>query len=366
MVSSVLHRARNGSRPVLVCFSHLRWNFVYQRPQHLMSRFAREFDVLYVEEPVPTDKSESWLEMRLEPEGVQVLVPRLAHDRLGAQAEDEQRRLLDLYLAARGSQQMVLWYYTPMSLAFSGHLPHRLIVYDCMDELSAFRGAPPELVERERQLLARADLVFTGGYSLYERKRQLHANAHPFPSSVDVQHFAQARHALPEPPDQLHIPHPRLGFYGVLDERLDVALIDELAALRPDWHLVLLGPVVKIDPAGLPQRTNIHYLGSKSYDHLPAYLAGWDVALMPFALNESTRHISPTKTPEYLAGGRAVVSSPVVDVVNAYGDSSLVAIAATAQDFIEAIQTALVLSKDRAALCSQADAILGDMSWDAT
>ena len=208
-----------------------------------------------------------------------------------------------------------------MSLAFSDHLAPGLIVYDCMDELSAFRGAPPELVEREVELMCRANLVFTGGYSLYEAKRQRHDNAHPFPSSVDVEHFAAARRPQHDPDDQAEIPHPRLGFYGVIDERLDIALIEQVARMRPDWQIVLVGPVVKIDPAELPQRDNIHYLGGKTYDELPQYLSGWDVAIMPFALNESTRFISPTKTPEYLAGGCPVVSTPITDVVRTYGDT---------------------------------------------
>lgn len=359
-------RAEDAVRPTLLCFSHLRWNFVWQRPQHLMTRFARDCQVLFIEEPIPSPSAESWLEVREESQGVRVLVPRLAPGVSGQDAEAVQRALLDGYLQGVDRDQLQAWYYTPMSFAFSDHLKVRLVVYDCMDELSAFCGAPAELVERERQLLARADVVFTGGYSLYEAKRQLHGNVHPFPSSVDVSHFARARQVSVEPEDQAAIPHPRLGFYGVLDERLDTALVDELAALHPEWQLVLVGPVVKIDPATLPKRPNIHYLGPKEYAELPAYLGGWDVALMPFAMNESTRFISPTKTPEYLAGGRAVVSTPIVDVMRTYGSSSLVGIAGTAPDFAASIQRMIDISQDRRKVYDQADAILGDMSWDAT
>ena len=354
------------SRPTLVCFSHLRWHFVYQRPQHLMSRFARDWQVIYIEEPIYDAQNASWLEIRNEPEGVQVCVPHLISGVTAKQADKEQRALLDQHLVSRELEELVLWYYTPMSLGFSGHLPHQLIVYDCMDELSAFRGAPATLVECERELLSRADVVFTGGYSLYESKRLLHSNVHPFPSSVDVPHFARARHALPEPGDQAAIPGPRLGFYGVLDERFDIALVDELAAMRPQWQFILVGPVVKIDASALPQRPNIHYLGSKTYDELPKYLAGWDVALMPFAINESTRYISPTKTPEYLAGGRAVISTRIMDVVRTYGDCGMVRIADTAKDFARAIEAELARNHDRVALSRKADAILGDMSWEST
>jgi glycosyltransferase involved in cell wall biosynthesis len=350
----------------LVCFSHLRWNFVYQRPQHLLSRFARDFRVYFVEEPVNSESRTAWLDVRTEEGGVRVVVPKLPEGRTVEQTNNTLRTLLDEFFAAEGVFDPVLWYYTPMSLDFTDHLKGRVTVYDCMDELSAFKGAPPELIERERALLAKADLVFTGGYSLWEAKRSLHANAHPFPSSVDVAHFAQARAGMEEPEDQKDIPHPRLGFYGVIDERLDIRLLDELAAKRPDLHLVMVGPVVKIDPATLPKHPNIHYLGPKVYDELPQYLAGWDVALMPFALNESTRFISPTKTPEYLAGGCPVVSTAIRDVVRTYGDSGVVRIAGTADEFAAAIDVALEDAKDRDRLLRTADAVLSDMSWDKT
>jgi glycosyltransferase involved in cell wall biosynthesis len=304
--------------------------------------------------------------VRTEEGGVRVVVPKLPEGRTVEQANNTLRTLLDDFFAAEEVFDPVLWYYTPMSLDFTDHLKGRVTVYDCMDELSAFKGAPPELIERERTLLGKADLVFTGGYSLWEAKRSLHANAHPFPSSVDVAHFAQARADMAEPEDQAPIPHPRVGFYGVIDERLDIALLDELAAKRPDLQLVMVGPVVKIDLATLPKHPNIHYLGPKVYDELPQYLAGWDVALMPFALNESTRFISPTKTPEYLAGGCPVVSTAIRDVVRTYGDSGVVRIAGTADEFAAAIDVALEDAKDRDRLLRTADAVLSDMSWDKT
>ena len=205
------------------------------------------------------------------------------------------------------SQDVIKWYYTPMMLAFSRSLSSICTVYDCMDELSHFRFAPAELKTLEAELFSLADVVFTGGFALYEAKRGLHANIHPFPSSVDRAHFATARSRLPDPEDQAALPHPRLGYFGVVDERVDLDLLATLAETHPEWSLVIVGPVVKIDPATLPRRPNIFYLGMKAYDDLPAYLSGWDVALMPFAINDSTKFISPTKTPEYLAGGRPVV-----------------------------------------------------------
>ena len=348
--------------PAIVCFSHLRWNFVFQRPQHLMTRFARSHTVYYVEEPVWVDSARhGWLEEN-QCDGVTVLTPHLARDNW----VESHRRLLQEKLWADGVTRPVLWYYTPMSLPFSDQVEASLVVYDCMDELSAFRGAPPELVDMEKRLLARADVVFCGGHSLYESKSRLHPNVHAFPSSVDGAHFGQARAVTQIPADLQEIPGPRLGFYGVLDERFDTRLVAEVAALAPDWHFVFIGPVVKIDPAELPQAANIHYLGPRSYDQLPAYLAGWDVALMPFALNESTRFISPTKTPEYLAAGRPVVSTPINDVVRTYGGSDVVFIAQDASAFVDAAAAALQATKTPELLLAKADHALRGMSWDAS
>jgi UDP-galactopyranose mutase len=251
-----------------------------------------------------------------------------------------------------------------MALAFTDRLSPVAVVYDCMDELSAFKGAPAMITERETELMSRAALVLTGGKSLFEAKRHQHANIHLFPSSVDVAHFAQARRATIDPPDQADIPHPRLGFFGVIDERMDMTLLEGVAAARPDWHLVMVGPIVKIDPAALPRRANIHYLGSKRYEELPEYVAGWDVALLPFARNDATRFISPTKTPEYLAAGKPVVSTSIRDVVRPYGTKHLARIADDTPTFVDACTAAM--TEDAAKRIARADAFLRQMSWDRT
>jgi glycosyltransferase involved in cell wall biosynthesis len=258
----------------------------------------------------------------------------------------------------------VLWFYTPMAMDFASHLEPLATVFDCMDELSAFKFAPPELIENERKLLEKADVVFTGGQSLYEAKRDKHAKVFAFPSSIDVAHFNQAREIAEEPADERHLPHPRLGFCGVIDERMDIELLGQMAKARPDWHFVMIGPVVKIAEEDLPRSENIHYLGGKDYKDLPAYLAGWDVALMPFAINESTKYISPTKTPEYLAAGLPVVSTPIRDVVRPYGEQGLVEIASTAEEFVTACEKALETGmSDR---LQKADEFLSHNSWDKT
>ncbi|HKH44159.1 MAG TPA: glycosyltransferase family 1 protein [Thermoanaerobaculia bacterium] len=355
-----------SARPDFVCLSHLRWDFVYQRPQHLMSRFARERRVFFVEEPV-FDGGAPRLELRERPGGVCVAVPHLPDGIGSAAAERLQAELLRGLLADQGLADYVLWYYTPMAVAFTGGLEPSAVVYDCMDELSLFRGAPRELVDREERLLADADLVFTGGQSLYEAKRDRHPSVHAFPSSIDREHFQRARAPLPEPTDQARIPHPRLGYCGVIDERMDLDLLARVAEARPDWQFVLLGPIVKIDPAALPHRPNLHTLGLKTYAELPSYLAGWDVALMPFARNESTRFISPTKTPEYLAAGRPVVSTPIRDVVRPYGDLGLVQIAEDTAAFVTAVERCLALdAAERESWLLQADAFLAQSSWSRT
>ena len=352
-------------RPVLLCFSHLRWNFVFQRPQHLMSRFVKTYNVIYWEEPNYSLGIESRLELTVcASTGVTIATPLLPEGMSDQQQEVALRGLLDSFGLPSGNQ-LLRWYYTPMMLPFSNHLTASAVIYDCMDELSAFRFAPPELLAREAELIASADLVFTGGKSLYEAKRDRHHSVHCFPSSVDVAHFASARAHTEDPGDQAEIGYPRMGYYGVIDERIDLDLISQLADARPDWNIVMIGPVVKISEDELPRQPNIHWLGGKSYDELPQYMAGWDVALMPFAINESTRYISPTKTPEYLAGGKVVVSTPVKDVEASYGKCPRVCIAGSVEGFIAACETALIFAKTGEG-SKVADAMIAASSWDKT
>jgi glycosyltransferase involved in cell wall biosynthesis len=356
---------RNGS-PDLICFSHLRWDFVYQRPQHLLKRCARERRVFFVEEPV-FDNGSMRLDVSERDPNLKVVVPHLPE---GLRSEIAKTAVLhdmiQRLLVENNIHQYLSWYYTPMALDFTRNLKPLAVIYDCMDELSAFKGAPTCLALRERELFQMADLVFTGGQTLYEAKRDQHSSVYAFPSSIDREHFMQARAAVEDPADQRDIPHPRLGFFGVVDERFDVALLDEASRLRPDWHFVIIGPVVKIDPDTLPKRENIHYLGGKSYEDLPAYISGWDVALLLFAQNESTRFISPTKTPEYLAAGKPVVSTPIRDVVYPYGQMGLVRIAKDAREFVAAADDLLQSEANRKPWLANVDEFLAQMSWDET
>ncbi len=378
--------------PDIVCLSHLRWNFVYQRPQHLLSRCVEVHRrVFFIEEPIFSQEPVGRLNVSLENNGVVVVVPHLPQGLSEEAVNADLQKLIDSLFAENNIRKYICWYYTPMAIAFTRHLQPQVIVYDCMDELSAFKGASPTLKNYEAELFRRADLVFTGGQSLYESKVNQHPNVYAFPSSVDVEHFAQARNLTPQPPslqgkgelfspplageglgersepaDQANIPHPRLGFVGVIDERMDIELLGGIADARPDWHLVMIGPVVKIDPATLPQRENIHYLGAKDYQQLPAYLAGWNLTMLPFARNEATRFISPTKTPEYLAAGKPVVSTSIRDVVRPYGDLKLVRIADTVSEFVAAAEKAMQEDTQASGWLSRVDAFLEQISWDRT
>ncbi len=349
----------------IICFSHLRWNFVHQRPQHLLSRFTGHCRVFYVEEFVQSEERDGYT-IQSPGDNLYIVVPHLQKG-LNTKADENQRmeKILASLFSSKKVESPLFWYYTPMALNFTQHFHPRLIVYDCMDELSNFKFAPPALRTMEEQLFNIADIVFTGGNTLYEAKKHLHNNIHSFPSSIDKEHFAQARTALKQFPDQAYIPSPRLGFYGVIDERFDIELIREAAELRPEWHFVMIGPIVKIDPEILPRHSNIHYLGAKDYEVLPAYLAGWDIALIPFAINESTRFISPTKTPEYLAGGKPVISTPITDVVYPYGKEKLVHIVENGFQLVEMAQRELN-SRTKSVWQHKVDRFLSNISWDDT
>ena len=340
-----------------------------------MSRFARSRRVFFIEEPIFADNATNQEQSRKEDAnlhisgceltGVRVCTPILPAGLTRKEIIASQRELLNSLLTEQGLSDYIAWYYTPMAREFSNGICAKAVIYDCMDELSAFTGAPSEMQVNERELFSVADLVFTGGASLYEAKRKQHGSVHQFASSVDFEHFARARSIGSEPCDQEAIPRPRLGYAGVIDERMDIPLLATAAALRPEWHFILVGPVVKIDPESLPTLPNIHYLGLKKYDDLPSYFAGWDIGMLPFALNKSTRFISPTKTPEYLAAGLRVISTPIRDVITPYGDLGLAGIVNDAGDFVRTADSMLKGSYD-SGFRERADAFLSRSSWDKT
>ncbi len=364
-----MHSTDTGVRqPPILVFSHLRWDFVYQRPQHLLSRLASNRRVIVIEEPIYEELTSPRYDLTQPASNVRVVRPYLP---VGAPGfNDAQlpllKPLVEHLLDDLGVQEYVLWLYTPMALPLARSLPGEplAVVYDCMDELSAFRFAPPELIEREAELMQWADVVFTGGRSLYRAKQGRHTNLHCFPSSVDVAHFgASTQHQ--EAPDQAAIPHPRLGWFGVIDERMDLSLLDALATAHPEWHVVMIGPVVKIDPGTLPSHANIHYLGPRSYDELPTYLSAWDVCIQPFARNEATQFISPTKTLEYMASDLPIVSTSITDVAEQY--SHIVYLGDTPDEFVAACEQALAESPEqKQARITEGRRVVAATSWDRT
>ncbi|MDQ4075671.1 MAG: glycosyltransferase [Chloroflexota bacterium] len=353
--------------PSLLVFSHLRWDFVYQRPQHLLSRLAEYRPVLFIEEPIFDEFMppfwETWSP------APNVTVARLHLPMPACGFHDDQLPLfvamLRQLLAREGFHSYIIWFYTPQALPLARSLTPQAVVYDCMDELSAFQHSPPELIAHEADLFRWADLVFTGGPSLYRSKRAHHPRVYCFPSSVDARHFGQACNGLMEAADQSPLPHPRLGYFGVIDERIDLELLAALAETHPEWQLVIVGPVAKIDPETLPRHSNIHYLGQRPYDQLPHYLVGWDLCLLPFARNDATRFISPTKTLEYMAAERLIVSTPIVDVVELYGE--IVFLGDTSEAFIAACEYALACDdSERACRLSLMHDVVRNTSWDKT
>ena len=358
-----------GMRPTsaILAFSHLRWNFVFQRPQHLLSRLAHTNRVLFIEEPVHDESSGPHWQLTAPSHNVLVCRPHLPSAIPGFHDEHAPalKELVQDLLARENLSDYLLWFYTPMALPLADGLTPRAVVYDCMDELSGFLNAPVQLLEREQALLERADLVFTGGPSLYEAKRRRHPRVHCFPSSVDASHFATATNGIAEAADQQTLPHPRFGYCGVIDERLDLGLIAAMAETHPEWHIVMVGPVVKIDPDSLPRFANIHYFGQKQYQELPSYLKGWDVCIMPFARNAATRFISPTKTLEYMAAEKQIVSTPIADVAGPYGE--MVYLGDTPESFLAACRDALRCSlEDRTSRRARMRDVIRRTSWDRT
>lgn len=362
-----LRQEAENMRESIIVFSHLRWSFVYQRPQQLLARMAAQRRIIFFEEPVFDPSGAPYLECGTPEQGVLVCRPHTPSQKPGYHEEQIPylAPLLERLVIEEKLERYLTWFYTPMALPLGLLLKPCLVVYDCMDELSGFLQAPKELVPLEKALLEQADLVFTGGPSLHEAKKQYHPQTYCFPSSVDVSHFSLACDPGIEHHSQRHLPRPRLGYFGVLDERLNLPLLDALALSHPQWQIVMVGPVLKISPDTLPRHENIHYFGQQEYAELPAFLAGWDVCLIPFALNDATRFISPTKTLEYMAAEKPVVSTPITDVVVPYGD--IVFIGDGIGSFIGACENALALSaKRQREMVDAMRAVLTGTSWEAT
>jgi glycosyltransferase involved in cell wall biosynthesis len=354
--------------PIIV-HSHLSWDWVWQRPQQFHSRLSNRHRILFVETHC-SKVAEGGVKLKTVEDYpnltvAEVHVPAaLWHD--GPEVDAERLRLVQETLAGPLEglfDQPVQWFYDPMAApCFLEQLGEVAVVYDCMDELSKFKGASPELVARERQLLRAADVVFAGGRRMRDAKQRYNQNCHFYGCGVDVEHFASAQRADTRVPDDLAgLSGPCLGYFGVVDERMDYQLLADLADAHPAWNVAIVGPVAKVDPAAFPRRPNLHFLGGKTYGQLPAYAAGFDVCLMPFARNEATEYINPTKALEYMATGRPIVSTDVPDVVSNF--SSVVKIARSRPEFVRLCEDQ-VLRPDAAAI-QRGHALAGEQTWEA-
>lgn len=339
----------------MVVFCHLRWQFVYQRPQHIIGRFSSEMKILFIEEPIGDENSK-------DNSGNLLTVTKTLHV-LQPYVKDIASIAAILPNYIKNKTIPIGWFYSASFSPLLEKINFETLVYDCMDELSLFKGAPVHLIDQEKYLMAYADIIFTGGKSLYQSKKQHHSNVYCFPSSVDRAHFAKAVNGIEIAADIAGIPSPIVGYYGVIDERIDLQLLHETSKKMPNVSFVMIGPLAKIEDADLPKEKNIHYLGMKSYNELPAYLKAFDIAIMPFALNDATKYISPTKTLEYMAAGKPIISTKITDVVRDYSDS--VKLIENADEFCSAIKT-LADQKNLLTIGWHYDAILEKTSWDAT
>lgn len=339
----------------MVVFCHLRWQFVYQRPQHLISRMSKNAKILLIEEPIGYDEhDETSGNLLVINENLHILQPKV---------KDIEAIAIILPEYISNLNPSVGWFYSASFSPLLEVFDFETVVFDCMDELTLFKGAPKQLIDQEKYLMANADIVFTGGKSLYESKKQHHDNVYCFPSSVDQPHFAQALNGIEIPADIANLKAPVVGYFGVIDERIDLELLHETAKKLPNVSFVMIGPLAKIDPSDLPVEDNIYYLGMRSYDELPNYLKGFDIAMMPFAINDATKYISPTKTLEYMAAGKSIISTKITDVVRDY--SICVTLVETADEFCEAI-TYLFDKRDQLSMELEYYDILKNTSWDAT
>lgn len=357
-----------ASRDV-VCLSHLPWDLALERPHQVMRRFARDRHVFFVEEPRATD-AELRTVMRTAEPNVHVVSLGVPADMAPGDVEIAYRRCVASL--ASSTERPLLWVYSPASVHAARDLDASLVVYDCVADHAARSEATPEVRAAEAELLARADLVFTAGTSLFESKRGRNVSTYPLPSSVDAEHFAHAASARErgdhrDASELAGVPGPRIGFLGPIDDRVDLALVDRLAAARPDVQIVLLGALVGVTTWDLPDRPNVHWLGAKTYHELPEHVASWDAAMIPFRDDAATRRSEPSGLLACLAANKAVVSTPA-DEVMPYAERGVVKVV-HADRFVAGVDEALRDARDvvvtavRRLAC---EGVLARTSWDRT
>ena len=359
---------KRDNRPLIV-HCHLRWDFVWQRPQQIFSRLAAHHPIAFVEEPM-WQEGERRLDISEPFANIARIIPVLSAAEKNDDNDNQCTAVLRLLRRALTEHPLltgrfaspIQWFYSPMTAPiFLDSFDSVATVYDCMDELAQFRFAPAGLRESEQLLISRSDVVFTGGYQLFQSKSRYHDNVHFYGCGVDAEHYSKARLAETElPAEVVNLAKPIFGYFGVIDERLDYALLTQLAREMPEASIVMVGPRAKVDQQSLPNLPNIHWLGHRSYADLPALVKSFDVCLMPFALNDATQYINPTKTLEYMAAGKPVVSTAVPDVLHHF--APIVDVTFTTDGFIKAVRRAV--RSPRADLIKQGIERANNASWD--
>lgn len=384
----------------IVCISSLDWEAHWTSKQQIMHRLAQTNRVLYVEEPVtalaPFKVPARWKRwgavaprLRRQQAGLWTLTPPplLPFGNMRREVNRVNQRVLAAYLRwaleRLGFREHLLWTYLPATVDLVDHLDPVLLVYHCVDEHSAFPGfVDPDVVSGyDSDLTSRAGLVITTAASLREARLPLNPHTHHVPNAADVSLFSQALEEeamdagvvdartaadhLFEPPDIGVISRPRVGVIGVHDERLDVEAVEAVARADPGRQVVLVGPLQPgdVDETRLRALPNVHLLGDKRREDLPAYLRALDVALIPYVRNELTRNIFPLKLYEYLAGGRPVVAAALPELVRLDLPEEMLLLADGPEDYPALVDRAL--QEDDAALRRRRNAAAQEHSWGA-
>lgn len=324
-------------RKRIVCLSSTRWSFLWQRPQQIMSRLCARHDILYVDPPFPVaeeqvrgisnDESGTLIVKNLQTinDALQIFrpleisrfsYPDLDSNELLKMNQELLQCQIQKALFQLGWQHPLLWLYDPRNVNLVDQLNPCGVIYDCVDSFRSFSWSHPHVSIWEEALVDRADVVLATSRALYQERLRKNRYTFLVPNAADYKHFSPWQ-GYEKPADITAISRPRLGFIGAIYEWVDLELLQVIADKSPAWNLVLIGP--KQHGLQLPERSNIHWLGQRGYAELPAYVHSFDVALIPFLVNETTQHANPIKFWEYLAAGKPVVSTLLPEIPDVPG-----------------------------------------------
>lgn len=331
----------------LLVLAHSRWDLDHHRGHNIFSRYAQKRRVFYFEEPSFGQTEIPRLHIRDTFENVMVVTPHLPNPIKSNQIDSILRELIDELIFEEEIINFTLWLQTPRAFRYARDIDATTIIYECMEDYDNINNFSENLFQVEKELMENSDIIFVVSEALYQKKKFQHHNIHVFPNSADYFHFIQSRDFILDPYDQIHIPHPRIGFYGIIDQSIDLKLIDEIAQIREDLNFVFIGPLKDTKFSQLPTRKNIYYLEQKDYNLIPLYVAEWDCGLLPFCINEVTQYSSPHQTAELLMAGKPIVATHIPDISIRFGKKSLAKMASNAEDFSEKIDKAILESKEQ-------------------